>query len=117
MNPPLRPSTTPRFLRGAELFNRGEFFEAHEVWEELWRTAHGAEKNLYQVLIQCAVALEHLRRGNSVGATRLIDRASRRSTAIPNGLMGISLEGLLAGVKSTIERGLEASQPPTIRIE
>ncbi|WP_315854002.1 DUF309 domain-containing protein [Gemmata massiliana] len=25
----------PRFLAGVELFNRREFFDAHEVWEDL----------------------------------------------------------------------------------
>ena len=26
----------PRYLAGIVLFNRGDFFEAHEVWESLW---------------------------------------------------------------------------------
>ena len=26
----------PRYLRGIDHFNQGEFFEAHEVWEDLW---------------------------------------------------------------------------------
>ena len=52
-------------LRGADLFNRQQFFEAHEVWEDAWRESAGEERRYFQGLIQCAVALEH-----SGGATR-----------------------------------------------
>ena len=28
--------TDSRLARGVEAFNAGEFFAAHEIWEELW---------------------------------------------------------------------------------
>jgi hypothetical protein len=31
----------PRYLAGVVLFNEQEFFEAHEVWEDLWAESHG----------------------------------------------------------------------------
>ena len=33
-----------RFARGIAHFNAQEFFEAHEVWEELWLVAREPEK-------------------------------------------------------------------------
>src|SRR5437879_287850 len=33
----------PRYLAGIVLFNRGDFFEAHEVWEALWMESFGPE--------------------------------------------------------------------------
>ena len=60
-----------RYRTGIELFNRGEFFEAHEVWEELWMECPSAERRFFQALIQAAVALHHLERGNRAGAARL----------------------------------------------
>jgi predicted metal-dependent hydrolase len=64
-------SYDPRYLAGIRHFNAGEYFDAHEVWEGLWRACAGPERGFYKGLIQAAVALYHLRRGNSSGATRL----------------------------------------------
>ena len=33
-----------RFIEGIKLFNSAEFFEAHEVLEDVWRGAPAAEK-------------------------------------------------------------------------
>ena len=62
----------PRYLAGIDLFNRGEFFDAHDVWEELWTDCPtAADRRFYQSLIQAAVALYHAGRGNRAGADRL----------------------------------------------
>ena len=47
---------------------RENFFEAHDVWQRVWKNAEGEEKTFYQGLIQAAAALLHVQRGNSVGA-------------------------------------------------
>lgn len=65
----------PRVLSGIRAFNGGEYFQAHELWEPVWREAAPAEKPYYQGLIQAAVAFHHLHRGNFVGATRLAQQA------------------------------------------
>jgi predicted metal-dependent hydrolase len=64
-------SPDTRFLAGVDLFNRGEFFEAHEVWEDLWHECAAPERRFYQALIQAAVAAHHWSRGNAAGAKRL----------------------------------------------
>ncbi|NBX92920.1 MAG: DUF309 domain-containing protein [Proteobacteria bacterium] len=61
----------PRFSKACEHFNQGEYFEAHEVWEDLWNEAHGARHAFLQCLIQVAVALHHGRNGNWNGAKKL----------------------------------------------
>lgn len=66
----------PRFLAGIVLFNAGDFFEAHELWEDLWAEAHGTERRFYQGLIQAAVGLCHFSNGNLAGAAKLY-RSSR----------------------------------------
>jgi len=66
----------PRYLAGIVLFNRGDFFEAHEVWEALWMETFGPEKRFYQGLIQAAVGLCHFCNGNLRGAAKLY-RSSR----------------------------------------
>ena len=44
----------PRYLAGIDLFNRGEFFDAHDAWEELWTDCPSADRRFYQSLIQAA---------------------------------------------------------------
>jgi uncharacterized protein len=61
----------PRYLAGIVLFNRGDYFEAHEVWEQLWMDCASPEKKFYQGLIQAAVGLCHFCNGNVRGARKL----------------------------------------------
>lgn len=61
----------PRYLAGILFFNARDFFEAHEVWEDLWADSHGAERRFYQGLIQAAVGLFHFGGGNLGGAVKL----------------------------------------------
>ena len=41
---------------GAALYARGEYFEAHEAWEELWLSLDGEPRLFVQGLIQVAAA-------------------------------------------------------------
>lgn len=70
-------SADPRYLAGIELFNRGEYFDAHEVWEELWQDCPAYDRRFYQALIQSAVAVYHFERGNNAGTARLARSGKR----------------------------------------
>ncbi len=82
-DPSLHSSLDRRYLRFAEYFNCGEFFEAHEVLEDLWSECSGQERKYYQGLIQAAVSLHHYCRGNYVGARSLERSASDKIFACP----------------------------------
>ena len=66
----------PLYLKGIAYFNACEFFEAHEVWEDLWKGYVGPLRLYYKGLIQAAVALHHFGNGNIRGA-RKVYRGSR----------------------------------------
>jgi predicted metal-dependent hydrolase len=61
----------PLYLKGISHFNQCDFFESHEVWEELWTDYRGPSRKFYQGLIQAAVALFHFGNGNIRGAKKL----------------------------------------------
>jgi predicted metal-dependent hydrolase len=64
-----RASSTPRLLRGVELFNSGRYWEAHEVWEEEWKPdRNGPDSGFYKGLIQIAAGCLHYTRRNRRGA-------------------------------------------------
>lgn len=65
-----------KFQRGVSLFNCGEFFSAHEIWEELWLTESEPEKTFLQGLIQAAAAFHHFTRGNVDGMQSLLAAAA-----------------------------------------
>jgi len=64
-----------RFVKGVELFNNRRFFEAHDVWEELWRETRGEERLFYQGLIHTAVGFYHLLNENYRGACSQLGKA------------------------------------------
>jgi predicted metal-dependent hydrolase len=61
----------PLYLQGIAYFNACEFFEAHEVWEDLWKSYSGELRLFYKGLIQAAVALHHFGNGNIRGARKV----------------------------------------------
>jgi len=62
------PQTRDALAEWARLFNRGEYFEAHEVLERPWLGAVEPEKTFLKGLIHAAVCLYQYRRGNGHGA-------------------------------------------------
>ncbi len=60
-----------QYLEGVRLFNAEDFFEAHDVLEELWSESQDGNKKFYQGLIQAAVALFHFGNGNLGGAKKV----------------------------------------------
>jgi predicted metal-dependent hydrolase len=61
----------PLYLAGIAYFNDCDYYESHEVWEELWTEYRGPSRKFYQGLIQAAVALYHFGNGNIRGARKL----------------------------------------------
>jgi len=93
----------PRVREFVRLFNQEEFFEAHEVLEDLWQDHTGPDRAFYQGLIQVAVALEHCRRGNLPGARGVLESAHRRLDPYRPAHGGFDLESLLEGAARHIE--------------
>ena len=81
------PDGTPtaidaRLLGGLALIDRGDFYEAHELLEEVWAGEVGAPRHVLQALIQVAVALHHRCNGNLGGARTLLVRAQEHLIAV-----------------------------------
>ena len=102
-------STIQEFLR---LFNNQEFFEAHDVLEELWQEYADSDRAFYQGLIQVAVALEHRRRGNLTGARGVLGSAQRRLEPYLPSYEGFDVEELIAEAARFIDEG---NDPPKLQ--
>jgi hypothetical protein len=100
------------YYDGIALFNAHEFFEAHEVWEDIWHMAFGTKFEYYQGMIQCAVALEHYRRSNPRGVMSLFESYNRHFKDVPKIFMGLNVEQFLSRMKQTLSPVLNASPLP-----
>jgi uncharacterized protein len=96
-------------LEGAKLFNAGEYWEAHEVWEVPWNAAKQRgdmeSANYVQGLILLAAAI-HKRRhyDNLVGGQRNHQKAMRRFEGCDqSALDGFSLSDLQAQVWAALK--------------
>jgi predicted metal-dependent hydrolase len=85
---------------GAQLFDRGAYFEAHEAWEDEWRIATGERRGLLHGLILLAAALHHRTRGNMGGAKRLLARARAALSALPAICEGIDVDALRSRIQA-----------------
>lgn len=79
------------FHDGINLFNDSQWFEAHEVWEDIWHLASGDKKRFYQGLIQYAVTIEHMRRGNPRGMRSVYQTALTKFERLPEVYMGFNI--------------------------
>src|SRR5690242_9752976 len=98
-----------RVLRGIHLFNTGEYFECHEVLEEVWTPERGPRRLFLQSLIHVAVGFYHSSRGNSIGATRQLRKALRKLAAYLPWTEGIDTFRLDREVRETLLR-IEAGE-------
>lgn len=111
------PSTSDipdgHFLAGVEHFNRGEFFEAHEVWEDVWQDCPGADRRFYQALIQAAVAIYHFSRNNHAGAARLFHSGRRYMSAYRPMHLGLDIDRFWQAVEAHIAPALGNPAAPS----
>lgn len=65
-------------MAGSRLFNKREFYQGHDEWEEVWRRATGSRRRLLHGLIQVAVGYEHQKRGNPRGMRSLLRQGAAK---------------------------------------
>jgi uncharacterized protein len=102
-----------QFERGITHFNACEFFEAHEVWEELWLRAAEPQKTFLQGIIQLAAAFHHYQRGNSSGAKSLLAAGITKLERFSPSHGGIDVAALLAAAHAWANALAEKRDPGT----
>lgn len=108
----------PRYLQGIDYFNDCDFFEAHEVWEDLWSDEHGASRRFYQGLIQVAVCLHHFGNGNIRGAQKLYHSCRRYLVDYQPVHLGLNVDQLLEDLEVCCQEILEADETyPDVEID
>jgi uncharacterized protein len=113
------------YLRGIDHFNARSYFDAHEIWEEIWLRSSGDTKLFYQMLIQAAVGLYHYERENYRGARGMHKNVVEKLQRLPSFYMSLDLADFSRQfrdffaelVEDEVERPLPADKPrPIIRL-
>ena len=82
------------FFEGLRAYEEKDFFEAHELWEELWSEYYLADRTLIQGFIQLAVSFVHLGNGNLNGAKSLLNKSADKFNSFSGVRRGINIDNL-----------------------
>jgi hypothetical protein len=116
------PADDPAFLYGLALHDGGFFWEAHEIWEAVWKAApmNGRDRIALQALFQIANAGLKQRQARPRAAARLIDETKghlselilRGGTSEPKSVAAcLRAEAL----REELQKGLEIGLTPLAR--
>ena len=125
--PEPKPNKERHLRAGLAAYHRREFFEAHELWEILWREeTQPTMKVFLQGLILVAAAMHKLEKmGSAAGAARLMANARARLLEVPEGTCGMAVGRLRDDVERAqgeierlaVEGGTELSAALVPRME
>lgn len=99
-----------QYLEGLRLFNAEEFFESHEVLEDLWQETQDDRKKFYQGLIQAAVALLHFGNENLGGAKKVYLSSRKYLEQYPADYEGLDLGKFLTDMQFCFQELLDNTE-------
>src|SRR4051794_37537645 len=105
------------YVEGVDLLNRGHYFEAHEVLEDVWRASVPQWKLYLQALVQVAVSMHHHSKGNLNGARSVLAKCINNFSGFDEGWQGLDLQDLRAQLlawQRALESG-ERAEPVQVR--
>ncbi len=76
---------------GIKLFNDGNYFEAHDYFEEMWANDRTGKNEFYQGLVQISVGLFHLISKNYNGALSQLSKGVDKLKNFPNSYESINM--------------------------
>ncbi len=95
-----------QFAHGVDLFNRKEFFDCHDEWEELWQEERSERRLFLQGMIQAAVGSYHLTNGNTTGAISQYTKSLDKLRQYAPDYFGINLEKFRSGLEHCLDGAL-----------
>jgi hypothetical protein len=94
-DPCLQP-LPPQAEAALALFNAGEYYRQHDLFEALWREETRPVRQLYQGILQVGVAYHQIEMGNRRGAIKMLNRSERWLNALPEVCQSVDVAALRA---------------------
>jgi hypothetical protein len=109
----------PEYLRGIDLFNAGEYYECHEVLEDIWVISCGQEKLFYQGIIMAAVAFYDYEVGRFGAARTMHRKAKERLEQLPDRFMSVDVKSFIRALdeffRFTVDEARAGQHRPATR--
>jgi predicted metal-dependent hydrolase len=102
IEPILNEAKSELYRRGIEHWNAEEFFECHEVLEELWLHA-GDERKFYQGLIQAAAGFYKVQLESQGRGVSLLETAIEKLSLYPERYLGVDVRRLIRELRNRLE--------------
>jgi predicted metal-dependent hydrolase len=105
----------PRFIRGVELFNDGEYLEASDLFEDLFFEGVRDEPDFIRIFLQFSVGIHHAQTGQWRPAVERIEEGLRVAESIRDD-HGIDLRALADGMRTVVSHVRKKIKPEWPRI-
>ena len=99
---------------GIEEFNRGEYFEQHELLERAWMAEQRPVREMYQGILQIGVAFLQIERNNWAGAVKMFRRGLPRLRTLPPVCQGVAIASFRTAAEQ-IHWEVTALEPERLR--
>ena len=101
---PMSEEDWKEFTHGVELFNRGNFWHAHEAWEQVWMRHQEDSRMFLQGLIQMAAAYHTLvEKRRYTGTLNNFKKALPRLKLFEPEFMGVKVTPLVRAIEQCSE--------------
>jgi predicted metal-dependent hydrolase len=96
------PARPPKLSAAVAQFNQRQYWQCHEVLEEIWLPEEYPLRLFYHGLIKAAVGLFHLERNNRRGASSKLKDAERTLAPFIPEMMGFDISRLRADINNRL---------------
>lgn len=104
--------TRSRFIQAIDKFNKKDFFECHEILEDIWFDTRDDSRDFYHGLLHFAVGFYHLIKKNNIKGTSMqLEKGLNKLSNYPAEYNGINLEKLVKQT-DTINKNLAKYKIP-----
>jgi len=96
-------SEEEKFAKGVALFNSRDFFDCHDVIEEIWLERRQKDRTFFQGIIHVAVGFYHLDNGNYKGSRSQLSKGVTKLQPFQPAYYGIELNTFLVRTSRCLE--------------
>jgi predicted metal-dependent hydrolase len=87
------------FQKGISLFNKNQFWHAHESWEDVWKTLDCDEEIFFRGLIQLAAGLQCILLNKLDGALSNLNKSIEKLSLFSNSFLGLDVKKIIENIE------------------
>jgi predicted metal-dependent hydrolase len=104
------------FRMGLANFNHGNYYQAHEYFEDAWRETPGPNREFYRALLHISGGFFRLTEGRPQAARKFFEHALKWLVEFEPNYLGFNISKLKKGLEEILEL-LVADSPPELIIK